>query len=133
LKIILFKTIKLLSLIGISYVFTDGGSYFYPYSHVERKFYFSYYTNVQKVLAILASNASIWHTPHSIEREQDEEWGFLYQIDHLNASTGEKFTRVLHCSEIPKGEGQEDENCTTLDEYVILKNVLMSIFSLNII
>jgi hypothetical protein len=74
-------------------------------------------------LAILASNASIWHIPRYIER--DEEWGFLYQIDHLNASTGKKFTRVMHCSEIPKGERKEDENCTTLDEHVnfILKEL----------
>jgi hypothetical protein len=87
----------------------DGGGFFYPVS-------------AQRVFAILASNASIWHIPHCIEREQDEEWGFLYQIDHLNASTGKKFTRVMHCSEIPKGEGQEDENCTTLKEHVIFIN-----------
>jgi hypothetical protein len=78
----------------------------------------------------LASNASIWHIPHSIERERDEEWGFLYQIDHLNASTGKKFTRVMHCSEIPKGETQEDENCTTLEENVIFINILRSKFSI---
>jgi hypothetical protein len=64
----------------------------------------------------VASNASVWYIPKYIQK--DARWGFLYQLDHLNASTGEKFTRVKHCNEMPKDKQEEDENCTTLDEKV---------------
>jgi hypothetical protein len=60
----------------------------------------------------LASNASLWYIPGYIK--QDERWGFLLQIDHLNVSTGFKFTRAMRCNEMPKDKREEDENCTTL-------------------
>jgi hypothetical protein len=117
---------------GLNYVFTDGGNYFNPYNHIKiRKIQHIHneFREIQTV-AILASNASIWHIPHYIEQDE-ESWGFLYQIDHLNGSTGDKVTRVMHCSEIPKGEREEDKNCTTLDEHVnFLYFIMRSEFSL---
>jgi hypothetical protein len=61
---------------------------------------------------ILALNASVWYVPHYIER--DETWGYLVQIDHLNAATGVKYTRVMQCGEMPKDKHEENENCTTI-------------------
>jgi hypothetical protein len=46
-------------------------------------------------------------------------WGFIYQIDHLNVSTGLKFTRVMHCQTMPTDKKEEDENCTSLVANVI--------------
>jgi hypothetical protein len=55
--------------------------------------------------------------------KQDERWGFLYQIDHKDASTGVKFTRVMHCKEPPGDEiKQDDENCNTVVVSVINKD-----------
>jgi hypothetical protein len=91
-------------------IFTDGGSEFQQFGRFS-------------MLYILASNASVWHIPKYIK--QDERWGFLYQLDHLNASTGEKFTRVKHCNEMPRNKKEEDENCTTKETKV---NKLMNVF-----
>jgi hypothetical protein len=84
---------------GRSYIFTDGGSQFHPYTY-------------SGIVFTLASNASIWHVPTNVE--QDEKWGYLIQIDHLNTTTGVKYTRVLECDQMPSDKRQEDENCTTL-------------------
>jgi hypothetical protein len=84
---------------GFNYIFTDGGSKFQPQAESQK-------------LIILASNASIWHIPGYVEK--DEQWGFLYQIDHVDALTGEKFLRAMHCKEMPRDKNEEDKNCTTL-------------------
>jgi hypothetical protein len=45
------------------------------------------------------------------------------QIDHANALTGEKYTRVMKCDQIPKDKQEEDGNCTILVAKVKLTNV----------
>jgi len=61
---------------------------------------------------ILASNASVWYIPEYIKL--DENWGYLIQIDHLNSSSEEKYTRVMKCDQMPKDKQEEDQNCTSL-------------------
>ena len=88
-----------------NYIFTDGGSEFNHY-YIQARW-----------LQILAANASIWAP---LESENLRGAGFLLQVDHLNATTGVKYTRVLNCSRMPQDKMEADEKCKLLTAKVRL-------------
>jgi hypothetical protein len=53
-------------------------------------------------------------------RGDPEGEGFLLQIDHLNNTSGVKFSRAMRCQRMPQNKEEEDK-CDTLDVKVTLK------------
>jgi hypothetical protein len=82
-----------------NYIFTDGSK-------------FNNYHKFTSGLQILAANASLW-VPRTFEKNLRGE-GLLLQIDHLNVTTGVKFSRVMQCERMPQNKREEDENCTLI-------------------
>jgi hypothetical protein len=67
----------------------------------------------------MASNASLW----MYDRRGDPEGeGFLVQIDHLNYTSGVKFSRAMRCQRMPQNKEEEDK-CDTLA--VKVNNILV--------
>jgi hypothetical protein len=84
-----------------------------------------------KTLAILAHIFALLSAESTVARcstNWEEKWGFLYQSDHLNASTGGTFTRIMQCNEMLKDD-QVDENCTSL-VFAVIIIILLSNFQL---
>jgi len=88
------------------YVFSDGSSKFQKL-----------FTKVKNEFAVMASNASLWMYESMGEPEGE---GFLVQIDHLNYTSGVKFSRAMRCQRMPQNKEQEDK-CETVDFKVTLK------------
>jgi hypothetical protein len=59
---------------------------------------------------MLASNVSVWMPDNA---DLDEDGGFLIQIDHLNHTSGTKYSRAMRCQRMPQNKEQEDK-CNTL-------------------
>jgi hypothetical protein len=82
-------------------VFSDGGSNF-------QKLFSTGSSN----FAVMASNASLW-----LSNDYDGNpvgKGCLVQIDHINYTSGAKFSRAMRCERMPKNKMDEDK-CDTLE------------------
>jgi hypothetical protein len=72
---------------------------------------------------MLASNVSVWMPDDNAVLDEDEG-GFLIQIDHLNLTSGTKYSRAMRCQRMPQNKEQEDK-CNTLvaaDEVIIKRS-----------
>jgi hypothetical protein len=96
-----------------NYIFTDGGK-------------FNQHYIIPRGLQILAANTSLW-VPFQFANSTGE--GFLLQIDHLDATTAVKYTRVMHCERMPLEKKEEDENCILIKANVSSKCCIFFTFN----
>jgi hypothetical protein len=86
--------------------FSDGGSKFQ-----------TLFTSGINNFAVMASNASLWM--YNSDGDPGGE-GFLVKIDHLNYTSGVKFSRAMRCQRMPENKEEEDK-CDTLGVKVKIK------------